>query len=94
MHEKIVVYLNMSKIEKLVQKFLSKPQDFTWNEYTKVLKHYGYIELKVKGKTGGSRRKFINEKKGYDVIIAHKPHPKNVVKRYISEQTIEKLKSK
>jgi hypothetical protein len=44
-----------------------------------------------KGKTGGSRRKFINKKKDNDVIIAHKPHPQNVVKRYIIEQAIEKL---
>ncbi|SKB54908.1 HicA toxin of toxin-antitoxin [Salegentibacter holothuriorum] len=81
----------MSKIEKLVQKFLGVPKDMTWEEFSKVLKYYGYIELKKKGKTGGSRRKFINRKKNNDVIIAHKPHPENVVKRYIIEQVIEKL---
>ena len=81
----------MSKIEKLVQKFLGVPKDMTWEEFSKVLKYYGYTELKKKGKTGGSRRKFINRKKNNDVIIAHKPHPENVVKRYIIEQVIEKL---
>jgi hypothetical protein len=81
----------MSKIEKLVQKFLSIPKDLTWEEFSKILEHYGYIELTKRGKTGGSRRKFINIKKDNDVIIAHKPHPQNVVKKYIIEQVIEKL---
>ena len=79
----------MSKIEKLVQKFLSSPNDLTWEEFSKVLNHFGYYELQKKGKTGGSRRKFINKEK--DVIIAHKPHPQNVVKKYIIEQAIEKI---
>lgn len=81
----------MSKTEKLVAKFLNVPKDLTWEEFTKVLHHYGYNEIKKKGKTGGSRRKFINVEKGNDVIIAHKPHPQNIVKRYIIEQVIEKL---
>lgn len=79
----------MTKIQKLVKKFLSVPQDLSWEEFSKVLNHFGYYELPRKGKTGGSRRKFINEKK--DVIIAHKPHLQNVVKRYIIEQVIEKI---
>lgn len=77
-----------------MEKFLSIPKDLTWEEFSKVLNHYGYLEVKQKGKTGGSRRKFINEKKNNDVIIAHKPHPQNIVKRYIIEQVIEKLELK
>lgn len=73
----------MSKIEKLVQKFLTIPTDLTWEEFSKVLNHYGYIELKKKGETGGSRRKFINKMKPHDVIIAHKPHLQNVVKNIL-----------
>lgn len=84
----------MSIIEKLLERFLSVPKDLTWEEFLKVLKYYGYVELKKKGKTGGSRRKFINKDLGNDVIIAHKPHPQNVVKRYIIEQVIEKLNLK
>lgn len=86
-----MIYLYMSKIEKLVQKFLSIPKDLTWEEFSKVLNHYGYVELKKKGKTGGSRRKFINRKRDNEVIIVHKPHPQNVVKKYIIEQAIEKI---
>jgi hypothetical protein len=47
----------MSKNEKLVQRLLSLPKDFTWKELVKLLALFGYAELK-KGKTGGSRRKF------------------------------------
>lgn len=84
----------MSKIEKLVERFLSVPKDLTWEEFSKVLNYYGYVEFKKKGKTGGSRRKFLNPKLENDIIIAHKPHPQNVVKRYIIEQVIEKLNLK
>ncbi len=79
----------MTKIEKLLNKFLSNPKDFTWEELIKVLSYYGYIEY-TGGKSGGSRRKFIHEKK--PVIIAHKPHPKNIVKTYLINQVIELLK--
>jgi len=50
----------------------------------------GYSELKTKGKTGGSRRKFVNKDKG--VIILHEPHPGSIVKNYVLKQIIEKLK--
>lgn len=78
----------MTKIEKLLNKFLSNPKDFTWEELTRVLSYFGYVE-QTGGKSGGSRRKFIHEKKS--VIIAHKPHPKNIVKTYLINQIIELL---
>lgn len=80
----------MSRIEKLIQRFLSVPRDFTWNELIKVLAHFGFYELSKKGKTGGSRIKFLNENK--DILSFHKPHPGNIVKQYVIRQTIEKLK--
>lgn len=79
----------MSRIEKLLEKFLSIPKDLTWEELVKILNHFGYIEKTTKGKTGGSRRKFINTDK--DIINLHKPHPRNIVKQYIIRQIIEKL---
>jgi predicted RNA binding protein YcfA (HicA-like mRNA interferase family) len=81
----------MSKTEKLLIRLLSIPRDFTWDELTKILSVFGYTELK-KGKTGGSRRKFANEKK--HVMIFHKPHPGNIVKQYVLRQVIEQLKEK
>lgn len=81
----------MSKTEKLLQRLLSVPKDFTWEELTKLLGLFGFVELK-KGKTGGSRRKFADEKK--NVIILHKPHPGNIVKEYVIKQVITQLKEK
>lgn len=79
----------MSKIKKLIDRLVAIPSDFTWEELTKVLHSKGYYEQAKKGKTGGSRRKFINDKK--DIINLHKPHPRNIVKKYVLEQVIEKL---
>ena len=80
----------MTKIDKLKLRLLHKPSDFTWFELIKVLKYFGYSELKSKGKTGGSMRKFVNKNKG--IIILHEPHPGSIVKNYMLKQIIEKLK--
>jgi len=79
----------MSKIEKLIEKFLKVPKDLTWEELMKILNHKGYFEKSAKGKTGGSRRKFVNAKN--DIISLHKPHPKNIVKQYVIRQLLDKL---
>ncbi|MBS1665062.1 MAG: type II toxin-antitoxin system HicA family toxin [Bacteroidetes bacterium] len=81
----------MSKLEKLVQRLLSIPKDFTWEELIKLLAQLGYLELK-KGKTGGSRRKFADSNN--NIIILHKPHPGNIVKEYAIRQIIAHLKEK
>ncbi len=79
----------MSKIEKLIAKFLQVPDDLTWEELVKILNHKGYFEKLGKGKTSGSRIKFINADN--DIINLHKPHPKNIVKQYVIRQILEKL---
>ena len=81
----------MSRTEKLLQRLLSVPKDLTWEELVKILSQFGYEELK-KGKTGGSRRKFADEK--HNIIILHKPHPGNIVKEYAIKQVIVQLKEK
>jgi hypothetical protein len=78
----------ISKSEKLVKKFLSNPLDFTWDELLKLLSHFGYAEMKT-GKTGVSRRKFIDTKN--QIISLHRPHPGNTLKRYQIEQLKETL---
>lgn len=78
----------MSRIEKLIERLLSRPADLTWDELVKILSHFGYEEMK-KGKTGGSRRKFADESK--HIISLHKPHPGNIVKRYAIDQVIAEL---
>ncbi len=81
----------MSIKDKLLTRLLSKPKDFTWEELETLLSHLGYHE-KDKGNTGGSRRKFVNADN--DIINLHKPHPHNIIKRYLIDQIIEKLQIK
>lgn len=76
------------KKNKLVNKFLSKPTDLTWQELIKVLSILGYEEIQA-GKTSGSVCKFKNT---YNhIIIIHKPHPDNIVKKYVIEKIIKTL---
>lgn len=79
----------MSKIDKLIEKLKSKPKNFTWDELLKVLNHFGFKQI-GQGKTGGSRRKFVNDNK--EVIILHEPHPQKVLKSYQLDIIIECLK--
>lgn len=81
----------MGKNDKLIERLLRIPRDFTWDELTLVLAHFGYLSLKT-GKTGGSRRKFTD--KDNNIISLHKPHPGNIVKEYALKQIIDQLKEK
>lgn len=81
----------MSKADKLIAKLLSDPKDFTWDELCTALSYFGYEEIKG-GKTGGSRRRFVDEEK--NIIWLHKPHPGNIVKRYQLKEIIAHLKEK
>jgi HicA toxin of bacterial toxin-antitoxin, len=78
----------MTRREKLIKRFLSYPKDFTWEELINLLSGFGFEEVNA-GKTGGSRRRFINQT-GV-IITLHKPHPQNIIKRYQIEQIIEIL---
>jgi predicted RNA binding protein YcfA (HicA-like mRNA interferase family) len=81
----------MSRQEKLLNRFLSVPNDFTWDELIKILTTFGYVELKT-GKTGGSRRRFADNAK--NIITLHKPHPTNIVKTYAIREIINHLQEK
>jgi hypothetical protein len=81
----------MSRKDKSVQRLLSIPTDMTWEELVRALAVFDFVEYN-KGKTAGSRRKFVNPENS--VILLHKPHPSNVVKKYAIRQVIETLKSK
>ncbi|GAB1481887.1 hypothetical protein MASR2M78_07020 [Treponema sp.] len=83
------VYLLMSKKEKSIQRLLSKPKDFSYEELKKLLGYLGYSELSS-GKTSGSRVAFFSETSAH-MIRLHKPHPTNVLKRYQLDQLIEEL---
>lgn len=80
----------MSKIDKIIKKLQKRPapKDFKWEELLKVLTHFDFRVI-VRGKTGGSRRKFVNRK---GVIISlHEPHPSNELKTYQIDQVVEIL---
>jgi hypothetical protein len=78
----------MTKAEKLLDRFLSRPKDFTYNELLRLLSSIGYTEL-----TGsGSRVVFRNESINHHIKL-HKPLPGNVLRRYQIDLIIKELKS-
>ncbi|HLE81595.1 MAG TPA: type II toxin-antitoxin system HicA family toxin [Dehalococcoidia bacterium] len=79
----------MSRRRKILDRFLSSPNDFTWQELVSLLSEFRYVQAKA-GKTGGSRVKFIHET--LPPIILHRPHPTPVLKRYQLEQIEETLR--
>ena len=81
----------MTKHDKLLKRFLSKPKDFSYDELKKLLNGFGYDELTL-GKSSGSRVAFHNDKTKH-LIRLHKPHPKNILKRYQLDYLEEELKS-
>lgn len=79
----------MGTKEKLRNRFLKMPSDFTFDEMQRLLEGYGY-EKSNKGKTSGSRLIFKNGNKR--PIMLHKPHPGNIVKEYAMKQVFDDLK--
>ena len=78
----------MSRKEKMIKRLMERPRDLTWEELVGLLKSLGYRERK-KGKTGGSRRRFVHD--SAPSVNLHKPHPKNIVKMYVIREMIEFL---
>ena len=81
----------MSKRQKLIERFLVIPNDFTYDELVQVLKLFGYMEDKS-GKTSGSAVRFVREN-SFSQIRFHKPHPQKIIKRYILQYIKETLES-
>ena len=81
---------SLSRRKKIIDRFLSRPSDFTWQELVNLLTGFGY-KLAKAGKTGGSRVKFMHET--LPPIILHKPHPTPVLKKYQLEQIEETLRA-
>jgi predicted RNA binding protein YcfA (HicA-like mRNA interferase family) len=79
----------MTRRDKLVHRFLSKPKDFTWRELVALLEGLGYSKV-VGGKSGGSRVRFVHP--NHPPISLHRPHPRPVLKRYQLEQIEEVLR--
>ena len=79
----------MTRHEKLLNKFLSRPRVFTYNELIRLLRGFGYEELQG----SGSRVVFRNEELSHNIKI-HKPHPGNILMRYQIDLIIQELKTK
>ena len=69
----------MATIDKLIDKFRAIPNDFSYGELVKLLKHFDYEEQN-KGKTSGSRIMFYRDS-DKDKIMGHKPHASESVSR-------------
>ncbi|MDR1068505.1 MAG: type II toxin-antitoxin system HicA family toxin [Clostridiales Family XIII bacterium] len=81
----------MSKRDKLLARLLARPHDITFDEAAVILKQFGYIQ-RARGKTGGSRVAFSNERG--DHYRMHKPHPEQVLKGYQVAELIDFLKER
>jgi len=79
----------MSREEKLLERFMTRPKDFTYSELRRLLNSLGYEESS-QGKTSGSRVAFI-EPKSKHIIRLHKPHPGNELKLYQIDQIKDEL---
>lgn len=79
----------MGTKDKLRERFLKMPSDFTFDEMQRLLEGYGY-ERRDKGRTSGSRVIFKNGERR--PIMLHKPHPGSIVKGYAMKQVYEDLK--
>jgi hypothetical protein len=78
----------MNRKEKLIARFLGMPSDFHYNEVVKLLRYFDFKEVS-RGKTSGSREKFMNPE-GVPIML-HKPHPSGIMKRYQLKQIKEVL---
>lgn len=79
----------MGTKEKLIERVLSHPKDFTHEEAKRLFGILGYKENN-KGATSGSRVEFLDEK-GETSFILHKPHPGSVLKAYVVKGIVEHI---
>lgn len=77
----------MSKKDKLLEKLLSRPANFTWNEAVTLMKQCDFELVK----NNGSRRVFRHTS-GLKIFL-HEPHPQNTLLDYAMKELIEGLKS-
>ena len=84
-----MVSFNMSKIDKLLRRFLELPvrKDLTFSELDRLLSACGYQKIE----SSGSAVKFYYPEKD-SLINLHKPHPGNILKVYLVKQIQLKIK--
>jgi len=77
----------LSKLQKIIDRLLSKPVDFTWDELLALMTALGY-ELRT---SGGSSRKFYDPASGA-LFFIHEPHTAKVLKSYQVRAVIQFLR--
>lgn len=82
---------DMSKKDKLLERLLKRPTDFTYDELRNLLGKLDYIEDN-RGRTSGSRIAFVHKQTKH-IIRLHKPHPNNILKKYQIDELIDVLKN-
>lgn len=80
----------MSKRDKLLEKLITKPRNFTFDELKKLLNGLDF-KLDEKGKSSGSRIAFYNQQ-SRKIIMLHRPHPNKELKKYQIDIVIKVLK--
>ncbi|MEN8256950.1 MAG: type II toxin-antitoxin system HicA family toxin [Thermodesulfobacteriota bacterium] len=78
----------MSKIDKIIARLKSRPKDFTWDELTRVMFHFGYTQLEG----GGSRVKFFHKDK-MSVFNLHRPHKPKILRGYQIKEALSRLET-
>lgn len=63
----------MARIDKVKEAFDSCTGPFPYAEFKWLIQRLGYEEVRTRGKTGGSRRRFYNADLN-DVVTLHEPH--------------------
>lgn len=87
----MVVDIGGKTKEKLIEKLLSKPSNFTYNEARSLLIKLGYVEYNG----DGSRVTFYKLAPDTTHIIKlHKPHPGNELKKYAVKDLCNALKER
>lgn len=81
----------MSRFDKLVNKFESKPEpkDFRWSEFLTLMKGLGF---KLDQSKGGSHCYFYLDSDVNKVIDTFRPHPNSLLRAYQIKEIVTKLK--
>lgn len=80
----------MGTKEKLIERILSLPKDFTYDEAKRLFAIFGYEEDN-KGATSGSRVRFVSKDEASSPYMLHKPHPGSILKPYVVRDIIEHI---
>jgi hypothetical protein len=81
----------MGRNDKLLERILKKPRDFTYDELRRLLVGLQCVE-DTGGRTSGSRVAFIHQSTKA-ILRLHRPHPGNELKAYQIDNVLEFLKS-